>query len=91
MGQAFPKRYLMHKARTPINSFLGIIGPFLETSDAAGMGQGKARSSSDFTKTQKPLVSVFSRQRQLKHLIRREFKYRSHTNPSPEECGYQRR
>jgi len=29
------------------------------------------------------------RQRQLKHLIRREFKYRSHTHQSPEECSYQ--
>lgn len=41
MGQAFPKRYLMHKARNLINSFLGVIGPFLETSDVAGMGQSE--------------------------------------------------
>lgn len=39
-----------------------------------------------------PTLSTFfslCRQRQLKHLIRREFKYRSHTHQSPEECSYQ--
>lgn len=31
----------------------------------------------------------FCRQGQLKHLIRREFQYGSHTHQSPEKCSYQ--